>query len=135
MQFKAIIIALAAVGSAVASPLDLGAQAPSAQEIMDQASAFAKAQCGKIPDAAMIKAAQGLKTTYSTYAYCQPQYNSFPCADSCDNGPQPWGYWDYFNAYCYQQYPTQYEVWNNWCFNPTIQVNTCSGLLGCLLQL
>ncbi|KXT06062.1 hypothetical protein AC578_1409 [Pseudocercospora eumusae] len=133
MQFKAIIIALAAAGSAVATPLELAARAPNAQQMLDQAAAFAASHVGQYPDDDLIRCAKEIKTTYSTWGYCQPQYNPFPCSDGCDDGPQPWRYWDWFNAYCYQQWPTEYQVWNQWCLNPTIQINTCSGLLGCLL--
>ncbi|EME89687.1 uncharacterized protein MYCFIDRAFT_86999 [Pseudocercospora fijiensis CIRAD86] len=133
MQFKAIVIALVAVGSAVATPIDQAAQAPDATMMLNEAAAYAAAHVGQVPDYGLIQAAKDLKAAQNGYPYFSQQYEPFPCCFETCSAPKPWRYWDYFNAYCYQKWPASYPVWNQFCFSPTIQIQTCSGLLGCLL--
>ena len=77
--------------------------------MMDQATAFAKAHVGQAPDADMIAAAKGLKAAHQGFPFFN--HDPFPCLDFCPGPPQPWGFWSYFNAYCYQQFPAQFPIW------------------------
>ncbi|KAF7189848.1 hypothetical protein HII31_08955 [Pseudocercospora fuligena] len=133
MQFKVIVatIAALAVGSAIAGPvaspnengiavpndkLDTRGEAaanlaraeaaPSVQQMQNSAKDFAQAHAGQKPTADMLKAAKELSQQHQGFW-------NFPGANA------NWGYWDCFNAYCWNQWPGQFNTWNGWCTNPS----------------